>query len=144
MLESAQIERMSTAERLRAMEQLWDALVREPEGVASPPWHRGARRPESTGGAGGSQIPDAGAVAGTPARCARMTVVVFEDAAGDLETGRRFYERREPGVGGLLRRVADVGFGGFGALRWDPQPAFRVSSVSVEAISFWHLLRTRI
>ncbi len=28
-----------------------------------------------------------------------MTVVVFEDAAADLEAGRRFYENREPGVG---------------------------------------------
>jgi hypothetical protein len=28
-----------------------------------------------------------------------MTVVVFEDAAADLEAGRRFYESRESGVG---------------------------------------------
>jgi hypothetical protein len=28
-----------------------------------------------------------------------MTVVVLEDAAGDLEAGRCFYESREPGVG---------------------------------------------
>ncbi len=27
-----------------------------------------------------------------------MAVVVLEDAAEDMETGRRFYERREPGV----------------------------------------------
>ena len=28
-----------------------------------------------------------------------MTVVVVEDAAQDLESGRRFYDSREPGVG---------------------------------------------
>ena len=28
-----------------------------------------------------------------------MTVVVLEDAAEDMESGRRFYESREPGVG---------------------------------------------
>ncbi len=27
------------AERLQAMEQLWDALCREPEAVPSPGWH---------------------------------------------------------------------------------------------------------
>jgi hypothetical protein len=28
-----------------------------------------------------------------------MTVVILEDAAGDVEAGRRFYESRETGVG---------------------------------------------
>ena len=28
-----------------------------------------------------------------------MTVLILEDAAGDLEAGRRFYESREQGVG---------------------------------------------
>lgn len=28
-----------------------------------------------------------------------MTVVVLDDAAADLEAGKRFYESREPGVG---------------------------------------------
>jgi hypothetical protein len=28
-----------------------------------------------------------------------MTVVILEDAAGDIESGRRFYESREPGIG---------------------------------------------
>ena len=28
-----------------------------------------------------------------------MTVVVLEDAAEDMESGRRFYESREPGIG---------------------------------------------
>jgi hypothetical protein len=39
MLESAQIDRMTTAERLQAMEQLWDALSRSPGDVPSPSWH---------------------------------------------------------------------------------------------------------
>ena len=40
MLETAQIERMSVAERLQVMEQLWDALCRDAGGIVSPEWHR--------------------------------------------------------------------------------------------------------
>ena len=39
MLESAQISKMSMAERLQAMEQLWDALCRGGGEVSSPEWH---------------------------------------------------------------------------------------------------------
>ena len=39
MLETAQIDRMSVAERLQVMEQLWDALCRDAEEMASPEWH---------------------------------------------------------------------------------------------------------
>ncbi len=39
MLEPAQIDRMSTAERLQAMEQLWEALCKSDEEVPSPSWH---------------------------------------------------------------------------------------------------------
>ena len=31
-----------------------------------------------------------------------MTVVILEDATGDMEAGRRFYESREAGVGDYL------------------------------------------
>ncbi len=40
MLETAQIERMSVAERLQVMEQLWEALCRDAGEMASPEWHR--------------------------------------------------------------------------------------------------------
>ena len=39
MIEAAQIRGMSMAERLRAMEQLWDTLCREAEDIPSPRWH---------------------------------------------------------------------------------------------------------
>jgi hypothetical protein len=39
MLEATQIERMSVAERLQAIEQLWEAICRAPKDVASPEWH---------------------------------------------------------------------------------------------------------
>ncbi len=39
MIESAQIESMSVAERLRAMEQLWDSLYRYADDMPSPDWH---------------------------------------------------------------------------------------------------------
>ncbi len=40
MLEASEIDKMSLPERLRAIEQLWDAVCREPGEVASPEWHR--------------------------------------------------------------------------------------------------------
>jgi hypothetical protein len=39
MIESSLIDRMSMAERLQVMEQLWDSLYREGGDMASPPWH---------------------------------------------------------------------------------------------------------
>lgn len=39
MIESSQIERMSVAERLQTMEQLWDSLCHATE-LPSPEWHR--------------------------------------------------------------------------------------------------------
>ncbi len=40
MLEASQIENMSVAERLQAIEQLWDAVCHEARDLASPDWHR--------------------------------------------------------------------------------------------------------
>ena len=40
MLEASEIDKMSLAERLRAIEQLWEAVCRETGEVASPEWHR--------------------------------------------------------------------------------------------------------
>ena len=40
MIETAQINSMSVAERLQVMEQLWDALCRDAGDLASPEWHR--------------------------------------------------------------------------------------------------------
>ena len=45
------------------------------------------------------EVPDAGAAQIAPAKLGAMTVVVLEDAAEDLESGRRFYESHEPGIG---------------------------------------------
>lgn len=39
MIEAAQIEEMSNAERLQAIEQLWGALCREPDAIPSPTGH---------------------------------------------------------------------------------------------------------
>ena len=39
MLESSQIDKMSVVERLKAIEQLWDAICREAKDMASPEWH---------------------------------------------------------------------------------------------------------
>ena len=39
MFEPSQIERMSVAERLQAIDQLWDSLNRHDE-IPSPDWHQ--------------------------------------------------------------------------------------------------------
>lgn len=39
MLAASEIENMSLAERLQAMEMLWASLANTPEQVASPDWH---------------------------------------------------------------------------------------------------------
>lgn len=33
------LDKMSTADKLAAMEHLWESLCRTPEDVPSPPWH---------------------------------------------------------------------------------------------------------
>lgn len=40
-MSTVEIEKMDTAERLRTMEALWDALCREPTEPESPEWHKG-------------------------------------------------------------------------------------------------------
>ena len=40
MIELSQIESMSVAERLQAMDQLWDSLNRSGEEILSPEWHQ--------------------------------------------------------------------------------------------------------
>ena len=40
MLEASEINKMSLPDRLRAIEQLWDAISREAGDIASPEWHR--------------------------------------------------------------------------------------------------------
>jgi putative addiction module component (TIGR02574 family) len=39
MIGTAEIERMSLAERLEAMELLWVSISRDPKTVVSPDWH---------------------------------------------------------------------------------------------------------
>ena len=39
MIESREFERMSIAERLQTIEQIWDALYQNGEQVPSPEWH---------------------------------------------------------------------------------------------------------
>jgi hypothetical protein len=39
-MKTLEIEKMSTVERLQAMETLWDALLHEEVEIESPGWHR--------------------------------------------------------------------------------------------------------
>jgi len=43
-MSSLAIQQMSWEEKLRAMEELWDALSREPARLESPAWHGDALR----------------------------------------------------------------------------------------------------
>ena len=38
-MEAAEIQNMSSSEKLQAMELLWDALTHEADSVPTPPWH---------------------------------------------------------------------------------------------------------
>jgi len=38
-MEAAEIENMSTEERLRAMEMIWSSLQKEEDNLDSPAWH---------------------------------------------------------------------------------------------------------
>jgi putative addiction module component (TIGR02574 family) len=40
MIEALQVERMSLAERLQAMELLWRSMASNPKTVESPAWHK--------------------------------------------------------------------------------------------------------
>ena len=40
MIETLEIERMSFAERLQAMERLWRSISAEPDKLVSPAWHK--------------------------------------------------------------------------------------------------------
>ena len=40
MIESFDIERMSVTERLQAMDQIWDSLVRDSDEIPSRDWHQ--------------------------------------------------------------------------------------------------------
>lgn len=39
-MDTSEIKKMSTIERLRAMEALWDSLIDEQSEMESPQWHR--------------------------------------------------------------------------------------------------------
>ena len=40
MIEPQEIERMSVADRLKTIEDIWDSLYRDADDVPSPDWHR--------------------------------------------------------------------------------------------------------
>jgi putative addiction module component (TIGR02574 family) len=55
MIATAEIERMSIAERLQAIELLWNSIARTDASVASPAWHQdvlSARRAKVDSGEG--------------------------------------------------------------------------------------------
>ena len=53
------IDRMTTAEKLRALEAIWESLRRRPDDVPSPSWHADVlRKREKSVQDGSSQITD--------------------------------------------------------------------------------------
>jgi hypothetical protein len=59
MTSTMQIEKMSRAEKIQAMEALWEDLSRSDAAVESPPWHRDVlRETEARVAAGREQIVD--------------------------------------------------------------------------------------
>lgn len=41
---SLPLDQMTTADKLRVIEEIWDDLCRNPANVPSPPWHEGVLR----------------------------------------------------------------------------------------------------
>ena len=41
---SIPLDKMTTEDKLRVLEEIWDDLRKEPENVPSPPWHEGVLR----------------------------------------------------------------------------------------------------
>ena len=39
-MSTLQLEKMTTGEKIRTMEELWDDLCKNPENIVSPEWHR--------------------------------------------------------------------------------------------------------
>lgn len=39
-MNSAEIKKMSTADRIQTMETLWDSLISDDSSIMSPPWHQ--------------------------------------------------------------------------------------------------------
>jgi hypothetical protein len=71
-----------------------------------------------------------------------MTVVILEDAADDVETGREFYESQQVGVGDYFVEtiLSDLSFliicaGAHPSASW-------FSSYAFQGVSVWYLLRT--
>ena len=60
---SLALDKMTVAEKLAAMEQLWDDLCKTPDAVKSPPWHgrilAERKRRVREGNARFSDLPDA-------------------------------------------------------------------------------------
>ena len=55
------LDQMTTAEKLRALEEIWENLCRTPDDVPSPSWHAGVLRDrEKRVQEGSSQFPDWG------------------------------------------------------------------------------------
>ena len=59
MITTIQVEKLSRAEKLQAMEALWDALSRADDEVESPAWHRDVlKETEARVAAGHERIAD--------------------------------------------------------------------------------------
>jgi hypothetical protein len=69
-----------------------------------------------------------------------MTVLVLEDAAEDMESGRRFYESRESGIGDYFIEFDLFRSRLAGSLRGGSRCSFWGSSDAVTTLPIWNLL----
>jgi Putative addiction module component len=54
---TAEIAQMSWEEKLRALEELWEAITREGDRYESPAWHEEALKESERGASSGSEQP---------------------------------------------------------------------------------------
>ena len=88
------LDQMTAAEKLPAMELLWDDLCSYPEDIPSPAWHAEVLRPrEKLNSRRARRISPVGGSARATAE-SRMKIEILAEAEQDLLDGIRFYERQ--------------------------------------------------
>jgi putative addiction module component (TIGR02574 family) len=100
MIEALEIERMSPAEKVQAMELLWRSMSAKPQKVESPLWHKkilAGRLAKVEAGKG--KFLTISEVKKRLAKTGHEKVVVLADVLEDIEKARDFYDRQSPDLG---------------------------------------------
>jgi hypothetical protein len=65
-----------------------------------------------------------------------VRIQVLDEAEDDLQNGRSFYDRQEPGIGDYFAAALAADIESFNPIRWHSSDGIRISSRAVEALPF--------